>query len=828
MSANERPTSDLRATARAVGQEDQSAAEDPLVELARIVNRNKQAGASVTSNRVGNTDYFAGLDDLGGETDTLSRGAPEPVVAQRVEPQFGGAVQEQHVQAEEAPVAAEDDWGLEESLSAAVAASHQPAAASAPAYEVQPASRLGNTVSLDLEQNLTAELEDELMGALRQSFDPVAPASPEVDYQEQDYAVEDVQAEPAVYADEAADAPAAYEPAYDVTAYDGAEAQSEPQGAQATDTGYADSWPEEAETADPYATAYELSAPAEAEFEEPYEAEPVHQAPAVSVSSYASSSRDHEQGGWQYDQEPEPAQAYEDDPADEPYQAPARKASVVDEDDLFAALSIETPAAATSYRAPEVSASHVSAPQAAARSSAGPDFDALFADLDFGTSAKAKPAPGRAPVDVSDDIDDMSWPTAAAMLPETPEDDAPPPPGGYDLDAVARAMQESDPTIGQQGVLPPHPEREMKAAPHGGGSRKGLYAAGAVLAVALVGGAVVLLTGDNSVSVPDGAPPVIAGLEEPLKVYPEEQPKEENQSSKLIYDRVGSNASDPSRERLVLPEQTQPAELPPAPAGVVTSDPLVPSGPKKVRTLVVRPDGTIIEGDEPSGAPAPIRSVATAPAQPGAGTETPAGTDTSLPGTTLPGAAPAVPAIVSGAETGETPAEGTPQTAADLTPVEQPPASEIPSALPKGKPAAPVRTAAATPQQTAPVRSGPLDLTNPAAAPVRTAPVQTQAQAPAVAQPAAAAPSSGSIPDGTYVVQVTSQRSDAAARDAYTALQRKYPSVLGGRSAVIVAAEIPDKGTFYRARIPAGSKDEAIQVCESLQAAGGDCFVRRQ
>lgn len=785
MSANERPTSDLRATARAVGQEDQSVAEDPLVELARIVNRNKQAGASVAAGRVGSTDYFAGLDDLGGDSDTLSRGAPEPA---RVEPRFDPAPQEPEFHAGPVPHEGESEPS---GHGEAGAEDQEPfLEPEISAHETVPASRLGSSVSLDLESNLTAELEDELMGALRQSFDPAAPASAQTaDYEQESYDLNGYEETPA-------------EPPLQADVYAGETVQ--PQGTQ-------EQWPDETAAADPYATAYELSAPAGAGFEEPYETGSSNVSPAQSYGE------DRPRDDWSYSQEefsaeepgePEPA-SYA---VQSPQAAPARKTPVVDEDDLFAALSLDAP---------------VQGSAAPARSSAGPDFDTLFADLDFGTSAKAKQPQNQQPFKVSDDIDDMSWPSAAAMLPETPEEDAPPPPGGYDLDAVARAMQESDPTIGQQGVLPPHPEREKQAAPHGGGSRKGLYAAGAVLAVALVGGAVVLFTGDNSVDVPSGTPPVIAGLEEPLKVYPEEQPQEENQSSKLIYDRVGSNASDPSRERLVLPEQTQPAELPPAPEGVVTSDPLVPSGPKKVRTLVVRPDGTIIEGDEPSASPAPIRSVTTTPAQtaPAQPVETQPVTGLPAePAATLPGAAPSVPAIVAGADSAQAP-EGTPAQTGDGTPVEQPPASEIPSVLPKEKPAAPVRTASAAPQQAAPVRSGPLDLTNPSAAPVRSAPAQVQAQAPA--QPAAA-PSSGSIPDGTYVVQVTSQRSDAAAREAYQALQRRYPSVLGGRSAVIVSAEIPDKGTFYRARIPAASREEAIQVCESLQAAGGDCFVRRQ
>ena len=440
----------------------------------------------------------------------------------------------------------------------------------------------------------------------------------------------------------------------------------------------------------------------------------------------------------------------------------------------------------------------------------------------------------------ADDIDNMTWPAAAASVPNVSDDETPPPPGGYDLDAVARAMKESDPTLGNEGVLPPHPRAEKAAAPKGETSRKGLYAAAAVLAVAVIGGGAFMFTDGSGVSIPDGPPPVIAGLQGPLKVYPDDAPEQaDSNSSKLIYDRVGST-DDPSRERLVLPEQTQPAELPPAPAGATGVDPLVPGAPKRVRTLVVRPDGTIVA--EPETASEPVRQAALpaasqpAPAQPETSTtpdpSTPRTVSTSpvsttpvtpTPVTTTP-VDPAAVETTPVAATSETPAQPQLSTPALVTPETDTASTEqpviVPSVTPKKKPDAPVRVAAA-PQPA--VSGGPLDLNNPAPAPAR----QQAAPAPAVAAPAPAASTSGTIPAGTYVVQVTSQRSESAARDAYAGLQRRFPQVLGGREAVIVSANIDGRGTFYRARIPTQSRADAISLCEGLQAAGGDCFVRR-
>jgi hypothetical protein len=44
---------------------------------------------------------------------------------------------------------------------------------------------------------------------------------------------------------------------------------------------------------------------------------------------------------------------------------------------------------------------------------------------------------------------------------------------------------------------------------------------------------------------------------------------------------------------------------------------------------------------------------------------------------------------------------------------------------------------------------------------------------------------------------------------------------------MIVKAEIAGKGTFWRVRVPAGSRNEAVKLCESYKSAGGSCFVSK-
>ncbi len=81
---------------------------------------------------------------------------------------------------------------------------------------------------------------------------------------------------------------------------------------------------------------------------------------------------------------------------------------------------------------------------------------------------------------------------------------------------------------------------------------------------------------------------------------------------------------------------------------------------------------------------------------------------------------------------------------------------------------------------------------------------------------------------GSYVVQVSSQRSEADAHASYRALQGKFPSVLGSRAPLIKRADLGDKGVYYRAMVgPFGSSEEAAQVCGNLKTAGGQCVVQK-
>ncbi|MBN9670467.1 SPOR domain-containing protein [Roseibium aggregatum] len=712
---------------------------------------------------------------------------PEPVEADELEQAFAEAVEHRPGGFEaELDVALKDQrdpylGGLNEISGDAGNASGQ--------------SSLAPSLSLDLEENLTAELEDELIGALRQSVDQQT--------------------------DERFETP---------------------------------SQPERPQTPPSYAARFELPEPPSVELEPEVDVEVRSaQAPMVELSSERDRSV--------FEDEPvrtvqpvEPrtsmAAAFSVSPETrpdrydvQPQRLEDRRPSI-DENDFLAALN--TPSEEPGSERSELDT-------APGRKDDPAGIETLFADLDFPEPVERRPAASmrqpeepQEPETSVDEIDDMVWPDAAEEVPQAAEDDTPPPPEGYDLDAVARAMQESDPSLTGAGVLPPHSSAERAAVPHARErSRRGVFVAAGVLGVGVLGAAGFFLIDGNSVQVPSGPPPVISGLQEPLKIHPEQsQAPANDQAAKLIYDRV-DGAQDAGPDRLVLPESPQPAELPPAPADTNGGAELVPGAPKRVRTLVVRPDGTIIsDGDSASPAapgvavaPAPAaadgatRVVTTTPVTSGNGSDAPVGSPevpaASNPVADAPAApAPGVPAVATPAvvsEGSETPAPAAPTPAEDTAAAQEvatpEPAAPVPTVLPRKKPDAPVQVATAPPAQAetpSTTRSeGPLNLN-------QSTPASPQTTS------SGSGSTTGTIPSGTYIVQVTSQRTAAAASDAYSGLQRRYPGILGNREAVIVAADLGDRGIYYRARIPTGSRGEADTLCQSLQGAGGDCFVRRQ
>ena len=103
-----------------------------------------------------------------------------------------------------------------------------------------------------------------------------------------------------------------------------------------------------------------------------------------------------------------------------------------------------------------------------------------------------------------------------------------------------------------------------------------------------------------------------------------------------------------------------------------------------------------------------------------------------------------------------------------------------------------------------------------------------QAQVPAnVAQEKTATIEPQPVVEGGWTMQIASESSEEAAKATYRKMLGRYGDVLGGKSVNIIKAEVAGKGTFWRIRIPAESRDAAAGMCNSFKSAGGKCFVTK-
>jgi hypothetical protein len=129
----------------------------------------------------------------------------------------------------------------------------------------------------------------------------------------------------------------------------------------------------------------------------------------------------------------------------------------------------------------------------------------------------------------------------------------------------------------------------------------------------------------------------------------------------------------------------------------------------------------------------------------------------------------------------------------------------------------------------APPARNPASANASANSPMSLAPQASESEPPtrvAATNPTQTAPAGAAEGGGTFLVSVTSQDSESAARDSFRVAQGKYASVLGSRSPVIRRVDLADGKTKYRAMVgPYRTRQEAVQFCTELKAAGGQCFI---
>ncbi len=306
-----------------------------------------------------------------------------------------------------------------------------------------------------------------------------------------------------------------------------------------------------------------------------------------------------------------------------------------------------------------------------------------------------------------------------------------------------------------------------------------------------------------SVAPDQKAVPVIKADPNPVKIVPEAvNPDEAAQSGSELFGKKNSDTVPPTSTRAA-------AEAPVDVNAVVKGAgskvaPLIPGmgEPKAVRTVTVRPDGTLI-GEQPAPTTQQNSNAAPVVATP------PAAAMTQEPQAPVaPVAAPAAPVVpakpVVAAPTPD------PMPALPPAPAEAPLIGGLPVPLPVPRPAD-----VGGKLGVVPATADPLDALVAAAT---SSEPDTDVEA-IMPQPSAS-------PSGDYGVQFGASPSEAEANSLLAKLKAPLAELLAGHPLTVVKGDSNGK-TVYRVRALGYSRDEAAATCATSTAAGTKCFIAK-
>jgi hypothetical protein len=341
-------------------------------------------------------------------------------------------------------------------------------------------------------------------------------------------------------------------------------------------------------------------------------------------------------------------------------------------------------------------------------------------------------------------------------------------------DADPNWIHDMEPPAAPVGWPDDEPETVAPAA----GRKKIVYGMAAVLALGVIGiGATLGLRGKTS-----GQDVVtIKADTDPARVKPD-QTEAAVAKNETLFDRkdhangakmVGgeeqpADLGATAKAARVVGATNAPTPAPAAPAPSAQSDSPFPA-PKKVKTVAVRADGSLIQAPD-----------------------------------SRPQLARGLPSMAGGFPASTSPVGGASQPKAQAAKAAAAPTTEA-SLQPNAKPAA-AKPATAKPAAAKPTA------------------VKTAAVNPAAEKPAAAPEAGGGT--GNYAVQLSGSPVEAEARAAANTLSAKYASALKGHHASFAQAKVGEK-TIYRVRVGHLSEATAKEMCTAIKGQGGSCFVAK-
>jgi hypothetical protein len=246
--------------------------------------------------------------------------------------------------------------------------------------------------------------------------------------------------------------------------------------------------------------------------------------------------------------------------------------------------------------------------------------------------------------------------------------------------------------------------------------------------------------------------------------------------------------------------------------------------PKRVKTVSVRPDGSVISsGSEVVADARPAADPAAAPAAPDASS---APSDDAAAQPAHPPVPHARPSFDASADSAAQPATPKLDLPTKLSPKSSArvPIAKTDTTVASGAAQSPETPRAQPQQQAQQPQKSPLQLGSDIIQSMTKAvggEPQTQV---AAADPVATATTTTS--SGSYAVQLAAPATDKEAQSASARLQVKYANALGGMQPTIHQADVNGR-SIYRVRVGGMAKADAVALCQKLKASGGDCFVAR-
>lgn len=419
---------------------------------------------------------------------------------------------------------------------------------------------------------------------------------------------------------------------------------------------------------------------------------------------------------------------------------------------------------------------------------------------------------------------------ATPTLPPAPKKEAPAAAGSDNAsvdDAILAAAAATGAKVEWVEAAPSHhraePSDALPAAPRARrvfGISRNVAAPLVALTLLVAAGLGLFFVLGNGEETPGTAPLLVADTA-PVKEVPPAEPESAANQQSVVFNEISGN-SNATDEQIVSRDQSDADIVNQAASADIGQDGLVN---RKVRTVTVRPDGTIVSGED---------GLAGAAMLPVDRPDVP----------DVPGADFSTPELIANAPSASEPAPAAVPTPS-VVPVQ--PGTRVPAVDLAGN-AIPGRTApvpmarpdnldAMIAERLANAEAQPQQVFQPAAnaggnslpPPPATnllSPQSAPAPVPAPATPVAAtnaAPASTS--SAPAYVQLSSQRSEEAARQSAVTIASRFGGLFGGVSPQVSRVDLGERGIFYRVLLPADSLQTANAVCNNVKAAGGDCFA---